>query len=74
MDAPERLADAIVTLSSQRESLAAMMGEALALASEHDFESTFRRRIEQCLAIARQPLLVLPDVPPAPVAELERSC
>ena len=73
MDEPERLAHAILALSSQRESLAAMMREALALASEHDFESTFRRRIEQCLAIAARPPAQR-EAPQSPIAELERSC
>lgn len=53
MDHPGALAQAIVALSRDRRHLSEMMRSALELSSEHDFERTFSRRIEQCLRIAR---------------------
>ncbi|HEY0825619.1 MAG TPA: glycosyltransferase, partial [Ramlibacter sp.] len=55
MDQPASLAQAIARLGSDRESLAEMMRNALALACEHDVASTFSRRVEQCLRLARTP-------------------
>lgn len=53
MDDPAALARAVVALASQRERLAGMMEAALRLSAMHDFETTFRRRIDQCLRVAR---------------------
>lgn len=60
MDRPEKLAAAIVSLSSHRDSLAAMMRGAFALASGHDFESTFARRVAQCVRVARPSSVMAP--------------
>jgi colanic acid/amylovoran biosynthesis glycosyltransferase len=46
IDDVSALADAIVRLNSDRESLAAMSRRALEFGSEHTFEATFRKRVE----------------------------
>jgi glycosyltransferase involved in cell wall biosynthesis len=52
MDDPERLARSIIALSSDREGLAGKMGRARELSRTHCFESTFARRVEQCVRVA----------------------
>lgn len=53
-DRPEALAQAIVSLASRPQDHAAMMRAALDLSSLHDFETTFQRRVEQCVRVARR--------------------
>jgi colanic acid/amylovoran biosynthesis glycosyltransferase len=53
MGQPARLAQAIAGLAGDRARLGEMMRNALALASAHDVSSTFSRRVQQCLRLAR---------------------